>query len=109
MHSHEKRAASRLNPTSQHRQPNERSTNTLNIAVMQESSTPHPYHSLDEDKQEIRLLTLHGRHENNGEDDTIRCSPTHASLEDEEPYEALSYFWGDKSNQKAILLDGHSF
>ncbi|KAH9208523.1 heterokaryon incompatibility, partial [Leptodontidium sp. 2 PMI_412] len=32
-----------------------------------------------------------------------------ASLEDPQPYEALSYVWGDNGSQKKIFIDGIPF
>ncbi|KAK4445261.1 heterokaryon incompatibility protein-domain-containing protein [Podospora aff. communis PSN243] len=67
--------------------------------AMAHSTTTRP--ALDLRNNEIRILTLHlGTRK-----DPIRCSLHTARLEDDPPYEALSYAWGDPAICCPILLD----
>ena len=55
-------------------------------------------------KKEIRLLTLQpGRR-----DEPIKCDLSVVRLDDDPPYEALSYTWGDAAVTASILLRGTS-
>ena len=53
----------------------------------------------------IRLLTIHPDSAN----DTIECSLHQVPLRSAPAYYALSYVWGDVSNPKLIILNGHPF
>lgn len=60
----------------------------------------------------IRLLLLHPRAASN--DDEIRCTLQHTTLSECEndltfQYIALSYVWGDETDQKTIVVDGAGF
>lgn len=65
----------------------------------------YTYRPLNRDKSEIRLLTLFP----SGIDKSFKnipiCDLHHASLMDDLSYTALSYVWGDVSDQRVILLD----
>jgi len=63
------------------------------------------YKSLDYSRREIRLLKLAP----GARDAEIRCTLTHASLENKPTYEALSYTWGDAEDRRHILFDGYDF
>lgn len=70
-----------------------------------ESSSTSPYKTLDSASKEIRLLVI----EPGPKSSTISCSLLHTSVTAEAPtkYEAASYCWGDPTNPKTILLEGH--
>jgi hypothetical protein len=64
-----------------------------------------PYHPLDAEKKEIRLLTIQP-----GEwDDVVRCRLDTVSLDEKPVYEALSYVWGGSVDEPAeragIIVD----
>ena len=63
------------------------------------------YKSLDYSRREIRLLELAP----GARDAEIRCTLTHASLENKPMYEALSYTWGDAEDRRHILFAGYDF
>lgn len=49
-------------------------------------------------------MTIHPE----GESGAISCSLSHVSLLDlKEPYDAVSWYWGDQKHRSAIYLDGH--
>jgi hypothetical protein len=79
------------------------------MEVLQTPPLRHPYKPLQDATQEIRLLQLHSRRRNVPGDDTIRCSLAHTSLGDVGYFEALSYTWGDTTNQKMIQVNGQPF
>ncbi|GLA76942.1 hypothetical protein AtubIFM55763_008820 [Aspergillus tubingensis] len=63
------------------------------------------YHKLDPTLKQIRLVTIEpGRWT-----DDIQCTLRETSLADSEPYETLSYVWGDPTNTKYIFVNGKSF
>ncbi|KAF4958115.1 hypothetical protein FSARC_11103 [Fusarium sarcochroum] len=69
------------------------------------------YESLDNSRQEIRLLILHPP---SGNDPIVSCTLSHAALEPGidsavPTYEALSYVWGEPDFSSPILLNGKSF
>lgn len=71
---------------------------------MESIDTTSPYAPLDKSKDEMRLLHLHSA---NSQDEQISCSVESVSLQDTPLYEALSYVWGDESdNTFEILLSG---
>lgn len=69
------------------------------------------YRNLTPFKKRIRLLTIWPPVDPvRAEDDAlVRCTITHASLDDHPPYFALSYTWGDASDTSPILLDNNIF
>lgn len=63
------------------------------------------YSQLDPQKSEIRLVTLlPGK-----PCDSIRCTLSTASLDQNPAFTALSYVWGDPSATKPITVDGEPF
>ncbi len=58
-----------------------------------------------DDLDEIRLLYLQPRFSDH--DDTIRCNIKHVKLSEAPNYEALSYMWGFKGNEKPIYVDAN--
>lgn len=60
------------------------------------------YTALNENNREIRLLEIHGPGADLFE---IRCSILVTSLNNAPEYTALSYCWGDISNERTIWLD----
>ena len=70
-------------------------------------SNSRPYTVLDESRAEIRLLKVHppitGDHL-----ETIQCSIITDSLADlKNPYITVSYVWGDETDRRTIMVDGH--
>lgn len=69
------------------------------------------YSSLYREKQEIRLLKILLPQKNadvssdKAEEPMLSCTVFHVSLDQDTPYKALSYVWGDPKNTKSILLD----
>lgn len=61
------------------------------------------YDALDTRNNEIRLITLQPVSAN---DDTVHCSISTRALANGQPYEALSYCWGDDNNRHDIVLQG---
>ncbi|KAJ5641163.1 Heterokaryon incompatibility [Penicillium herquei] len=57
---------------------------------------------LDKARQEIRLLTINPEKDRTR---TISCSLHTVSLQDFPYFEALSYVWGDPTEQRSILVD----
>ncbi|KAF4457612.1 hypothetical protein F53441_485 [Fusarium austroafricanum] len=69
------------------------------------------YKPLDSRRQEIRLLTLHP---SESEDEEIRCTLSHVTLDPSDDstspsYEALSYVWGEPDFSEPIVLNEHAF
>ncbi|KAH8668989.1 heterokaryon incompatibility protein-domain-containing protein [Xylariales sp. PMI_506] len=62
------------------------------------------YHPLDKAGREFRLLRLHP----GATPDPIKADLITSSLRDHEPFEALSYVWGDTKNEEPISLAGKS-
>jgi len=60
------------------------------------------YSALNENKREIRLLTLL---RSDGFEDEIRCKLDVASLDEKLTYTALSYCWGNQSEQREIHVN----
>ena len=65
------------------------------------------YRPLAAQRQEIRLLTIHGA--KNSQTDSLRCTLDHVSLLDELDYETTSYCCGDQSVRSYIYLNGCIF
>lgn len=63
------------------------------------------YRSLDPARHEIRLLRLHPETEG-GFDSPIRGELIYRFLDNSGDYEALTYFWGEKTDLQKISLDG---
>ncbi|PWY68221.1 HET-domain-containing protein [Aspergillus eucalypticola CBS 122712] len=63
------------------------------------------YHKLDPTLKQIRLVTI----EPGKWTDDIQCTLRETSLADSEPYETLSYVWGDHTNTKNIIVNGSNF
>jgi len=61
------------------------------------------YSKLNEERREIRLLTIHSSPANNS---TIECSLSAVSLNDNIPYCALSYVWGKENVEETIVVNG---
>jgi Heterokaryon incompatibility protein (HET) len=59
------------------------------------------YSALNQDRQEIRHLTVHS----GGFNDEIRCKLTPVSLTQKPAYTALSYCWGDANDCVEITID----
>lgn len=69
------------------------------------------YKPLDNQRQEIRLLTLHPSSDG---DEGIRCTLSHLAINPSSPsgipaYEALSYVWGEPDFTECITLNDHPF
>lgn len=63
------------------------------------------YHKLDPTLKQIRLVTIKpGKWT-----DDIQCTLRETWLADSEPYETLSYVWGDHRNTKNIFVNGKTF
>ena len=78
--------------TDEHSEP----SNSIN---MDSNST---YSALNQSKREIRLLTLLC---SDGFEDEIRCKLDVVSLDETLTYTALSYCWGNQSEQREILVN----
>jgi hypothetical protein len=63
------------------------------------------YQSLDNTKNEIRVVKLQNRASSPDSTDII-CVLEHVSLDDKPHYVALSYVWGDPGRTYPIVLDG---
>src|SRR5689334_12420631 len=63
---------------------------------------PSIYRHLDLQTRQIRILHLLPGAPN----DPIHCTLHTASLDDDHPYEALSYVWGDPAIRQPITVDG---
>jgi hypothetical protein len=68
--------------------------------------TPFQYTSLNPNTSEIRLLTLLPRSQT--ENGTLACHVEHVFLDDNQPYAALSYVWGNPASTVPIVLNGQS-
>ena len=66
------------------------------------SSTDSLYRPLDSGLPSIRLLTVRA----GSEEVPIECTMFPASLEESQPYEALSYTWGDPTIKVTIKING---
>lgn len=62
------------------------------------------YRPLDAHRHEIRLLQLLPE-SSGGFDSPIQCTLLYSYLDSVPPYEALTYFWGDKSSPRPITLN----
>ena len=60
------------------------------------------YPSLDQDRNEIRLITIH---EANKEAEIVNCRFEHVSLDDSPSYKVLSYCWGDPNVTRTIHVN----
>ncbi|GFN14983.1 HET domain-containing protein [Aspergillus tubingensis] len=69
------------------------------------SQSQELYHKLDTTLKQIRLVTI----EPGKWRDDIQCTLRETSLADSEPYETLSYVWGDHTNTKIITVNGRNF
>ena len=66
--------------------------------------TPYIYRTLNDDTDEIRVVNIHNV---NALDNIIQCDIEHCLLsEAKDTYEAVSYVWGDQSQNHQILCDG---
>jgi hypothetical protein len=61
------------------------------------------YSSLDSSRNQIRVLHLSSGREN---DDELYCTLSTVSLDDDPQYEALSYVWGDISEDEPSIMLG---
>ena len=61
------------------------------------------YSSLDPSRNQIRVLHLSPGREN---DDELYCTLSTVSLDDDPQYEALSYVWGDTSEDEPSIMLG---
>lgn len=79
-----------------------------NLDVPLSQPNLYPYKSLDQGRNEIRVLRTCKLSEADG---LVSCTISHVSLDLNPPYEALSYTWGDNTGDaqlnKKILIDGH--
>lgn len=66
-------------------------------------SNDFTYEPLPEDKNLIRLLSILP----GVDDDAVDCALTAHSVERAPTYYAISYTWGNPSNSKDIIIDGH--
>lgn len=81
------------------------SSPTLGSTEPEPSSEIFKYEPLDLSIDSIRLLVLlPGKL-----GDEIECELVHRTFASKPKYEALSYTWGDPSNQKSICLNGSKF
>lgn len=64
------------------------------------------YKSLDDSKNEIRLLELQPTNQSDSDQSAsvIRCRITHVSQDDAPTYSALSYVWGDPDNTVDVCV-----
>ncbi|KAE9372770.1 hypothetical protein N431DRAFT_439800 [Stipitochalara longipes BDJ] len=73
----------------------------------------YDYKPLDPSKREFRLLHILPENNATSEDKSsvgpVRCTVTHASLDNAPEYDALSYTWGDASIETTIIADGAEF
>lgn len=69
-------------------------------------TNPFSYQHFEYPKEQIRLLILHPAAR---PEDQIRCDLQHVHLTSNLEYEALSYTWGDKSNECSILIENRTF
>ncbi|KAK1957497.1 HET-domain-containing protein [Colletotrichum sublineola] len=65
-----------------------------------------PYSSLDPAQREIRLIRFADLCNQNRQTETIRLELQHASLNSDISYAALSYVWGDPSNEATVHING---
>ncbi|KAI0914902.1 heterokaryon incompatibility protein-domain-containing protein [Ustulina deusta] len=72
---------------------------------MANSTAAYRYRPLCPSSDEIRLLTL----DPGLDDDEISCTLNHYNLTNNPKYEALSYTWGDTTNEGRITVDGRPF
>ncbi|KAN0112563.1 HET domain containing protein [Hyaloscypha variabilis] len=64
------------------------------------------YRDLDIGKREVRLLRIHRRIPFCD----LKCALVHVSLDEAEPYQAISYCWGEQKDKGArIILDNKKF
>ncbi|TVY85528.1 Heterokaryon incompatibility protein 6 OR allele [Lachnellula suecica] len=62
------------------------------------------YKPLDFAAFEIRLLTLDPKR---GSDDALSCTLNHSFLTEPPDYRALSYCWGDPTDNEEVIVNGH--
>ncbi|RAH52211.1 HET-domain-containing protein [Aspergillus piperis CBS 112811] len=74
-------------------------------AISTMSQAQELYHKLDSTLKQIRLVTI----EPGKWTDDIQCTLRETSLADSEPYETLSYVWGDHTNTKYIFVNRKAF
>lgn len=74
-------------------------------------NSQHDYKPLDASKNEIRLLRLSPIQDNTDKSkrEMIHCSLFRVSMDNPPDFEALSYHWGDRSEQPQIMLDDELF
>ena len=67
------------------------------------SAAQHVYRELSPHRKDIRVLTI----QPGLQDGVVSGSLSHASLLDlKEPYDAISWYWGDQKQRGFIKLDG---
>ncbi|KAH8903333.1 HET-domain-containing protein [Coniochaeta sp. PMI_546] len=64
------------------------------------------YRPLDAHRHEIRLLKVLPESDG-GFNSSIECTLLYSYIDSVQPYEALTYFWGDKSDLRLITLNSH--
>jgi len=73
----------------------------------------YDYTPLNPNNREFRLLHIlpedDAASEDNSSTGSVRCTVSHASLDNAPEYDALSYTWGDASTQTTIVVDGAKF
>lgn len=66
------------------------------------------YKPLGNPEKEIRLLSLlPADSEDATEDSTLKGTLCHRFLDDDPPYTALSYVWGNPNDTRTMIVDGH--
>ena len=78
--------------------------NILITGMLRDQATMNTlrYRSLDQARNEIRLITVH---EANKEAEIVNCRLEHVSLDDSLSYKALSYCWGDPNVTRTIHVN----
>ncbi len=81
----------------------------MDIGSSQPPKGEHPYKRLDPLKNQIRLLKILPVRLVDGEEQGVECSLFVTSLDDTPKYKALSYAWGEQSNDREVVLDDRIF
>ncbi|KAE8445966.1 hypothetical protein EG329_012605 [Mollisiaceae sp. DMI_Dod_QoI] len=81
----------------------------MNVESSQPPKGEHPYKRLDPLKNQIRLLKILPVRLVDGEEQGVECSLFVTSLDDTPKYKALSYAWGEQSNDREVVLDDRLF
>ncbi|KAK4101852.1 HET-domain-containing protein [Parathielavia hyrcaniae] len=75
------------------------------MAASTPTPTPsYPYRPLDPGGRAIRVLKLSSADDRRSE---VECRIEHVDLDNSPVYEALSYAWGDASDRREMVIDGH--